>query len=186
MEQIYLLDNQFIFTQQNQDRFARSTGEIECAVGPFLKKILTVQLRGGINHFDSRGQDYSHQYTNPYYQIRLMAQYKQWGLMFQLRNRQTQMWGETITYGENIQLLAFKFSQKQYSIEAGIYYPFSSTYKIGSERINSLASSESWLYTKENTKLLLLRFTYNLDYGRKYKAAKKKLNNSDSDDGIVK
>jgi hypothetical protein len=186
MEQVYRVDDSFIFTQINQKRFTQSTGEMECAVGPFLKKVLTVQLRGGINYFNSKGQNYTHRYVNPYCQLRLIGQYKQWSVMAQLRSHQNRMWGETITYGENMQLVAAKYARGRMTIEAGMYFPFEDVFKTGSERKTEIAPQQSWIYTKESARLLILKLTCNVDYGRNYRAMRKKLNNSDSDSGIMK
>jgi hypothetical protein len=51
---------------ENQKSWQRLNTEVSISVKPF-KDLLTMKFSGGMAHFDSRGLNYHHTYTNWYY-----------------------------------------------------------------------------------------------------------------------
>ena len=64
-------------------------------------------------------------------------------------------------------------------------FPFTNNFRQGYERLSKDAPVTSWEYIKESGQLLTIRFAYNFSFGRKHKAGNKKLNNADTDAGII-
>ena len=59
-------------------------------------------------------------------------------------------------------------------------------YKIGSENWNNIASSHSYRYVNETSRMVLIKVTYGLDSGSKHKTANQLILNEDNDTGIIK
>lgn len=64
--------------------------------------------------------------------------------------------------------------------------PFSSQYKRETENRNRYAPYLNYGYSNDFSRMLILTFSWNFDFGRKFKGGNKKLNNRDTDAGIVK
>lgn len=65
-------------------------------------------------------------------------------------------------------------------------YPFTNNYRTGYERLSNIAPVVSWDYIKEAGRLYVVSFSYNFEFGKKYRTKSKSLNNSDSESGIIK
>jgi hypothetical protein len=66
-----------------------------------------------------------------------------------------------------------------------IVNPFSSEYSQGYSNRSALAPYTSNVYTHSLGQVIALNFSLNLNFGRKYQAADKRLNNKDTDAGIM-
>jgi hypothetical protein len=78
------------------------------------------------------------------------------------------------------------WSHKNLQLAVGMLFPFTNNYKIGRERVSKVAPYSSWTYAKETGQLLVLKLSYNFEFGRQYNSIRKRTNNSDSDSGILK
>lgn len=161
MDEKYQEGNKIIQTWNNQKNWQRVVGFAMFRVGP-IKDILQFSFTGGVNHYISNGNTYSHRYTN-------------W-------NR---FWGETLEGGENIQMFMAKYNFKNLSLGIGAFNPFSDNWKVQSENWNQYASSKKTSYIKESSRLFVVSVSYNFSFGRTYKVGQKRLNNSDSDSGVM-
>lgn len=184
MEETQVIDNKFIRTKDNQKSWQKLNTEAELSINPF-KDHFTVKLVTGINYFDIKGNNYHHTYTNWYYQAQANASYKSWSAFFQIQNHQNDFYGETLNYGENFHLLGIMYRHKQLCLGAMVLDPFINDYKIGSENRNASAPSKNWKYIKESSQLFVLKVSYNFNFGRKYQSAQKRLNNQDTDSGVL-
>lgn len=184
MEETLLENDKFIRTQANQIGWQKISGDVTVKAGP-LKNILQLSLTGGMNRYISEGNFYKHTYTNWYYRASVMAMYKKFMALFQIQSCYNNFVGETLLGGENIHLFMLRYNQGKFTAGAGIMLPFSSQYKRTDQNRNALASYTSEGYSNDFSRLLLLTFSWNFDFGRKFKAGNKKLYNSDTDAGIL-
>ena len=185
MEETLLENDKFIRTYANQKSWQKISGDLNVRFGP-IKNILMFNLTGGINHFISEGHTYRHTYTNLYYSAAVMAIYKKFMAMFQIGSRRDNFVGETLNGGENMHLFMLRYNHGKFTAGAGIMLPFSSEYKREEENRNRFASYNTQALSTSASRMLLLTFSWNFDFGRKYKGGSKKLNNTDTDTGIVK
>ena len=137
-------------------------------------------LTGGINHFISEGHTYRHTYTNLYYSAAVMAMYKKFMAMFQIGSRRDNFVGETLNGGENMHLFMLRYNHGKFTAGAGIMLLFSSEYKREEENRNRFASYNTQALSTSASRMLLLTFSWNFDFGRKYKSVDRKLYNSDN------
>ncbi|MCD7848686.1 MAG: TonB-dependent receptor [Parabacteroides sp.] len=185
MEETLFENNKFIRTYANQNSWQKVSGDLNVRFGP-IKNILMFNITGGVNHFISDGRTYRHTYTNLYYTASVMAMYKKFMGMFQIGSPRNNFVGETMHGGENIHLFMLRYNQGKFAAGAGIMLPFSSLYKREDENRNRYAPYKMESFSTSASRMLLLTFSWNFEFGRKYKGSSKKLNNIDTDAGIVK
>ena len=150
-----------------------------------LKNFLTLSLEGGFVRYWSNGNKYTHTYNNFYYNLQAMLSYKQFALMGQFCKNKHTLWGETITKGENVTGILANYTHKRFQLGAGMLFPFTNNYKNGKERVSKVAPYSSWSYVKEAGQMVILKLSYNFEFGKKYNAAKRRTNNSDKESGIL-
>ena len=184
MDEKYQEGNKIIQTWNNQKNWQRVVGFAMFRVGP-IKDILQFSFTGGVNHYISNGNTYSHRYTNWYCNMQASFTWKKFMLMYQMNTNRNRFWGETLEGGENIQMFMAKYNFKNLSLGIGAFNPFSDNWKVQSENWNQYASSKKTSYIKESSRLFVVSVSYNFSFGRTYKAGQKRLNNSDSDSGVM-
>ncbi|MDL2277766.1 TonB-dependent receptor family protein [Parabacteroides sp. OttesenSCG-928-G07] len=184
MESTYRDNNIFIRTYENQTGWQKINSSLTLRSG-LLLKTFQLSLTGGVNKYWSDGLDYSHQYTNWYGNAQLMAMYKKWMAMFQVQTNWNHFWGESVYGGENIHAIMLMYTHKNLTVGGGVTNPFVDNFKIKSENRNKYASYNRTSYVNETSRLFVFRLAWNFNYGRKYNAGQKKLNNSDTDAGII-
>lgn len=185
MESTFYKEGKFVHTFDNQDGFQHLNSELNLRMG-MLWNVLQFSLTGGVNRYWSDGLDYYHNYTNWYYRAEVMGQYRHWMAMFSLYNRRNQFWGEKMTSGENMHMLMVRYNLKQCSFGAGMINPFVNNYKRIYEDRNRYVSSHKELFINESSRAFVLTFSWNFQFGRKYKSGGKMLNNQDRESGVVK
>lgn len=184
MDEKYQEGNKIIQTWNNQKNWQCVVGSAMFRVGP-IKDILQFSFTGGVNHYISNGNTYSHRYTNWYCNMQASLTWKKFMLMYQMNTNWNRFWGETLEGGENIQMFMAKYNFKNLSLGIGAFNPFSDNWKVQSENWNQYASSKKTSYIKESSRLFVVSVSYNFSFGRTYKAGQKRLNNSDSDSGVM-
>lgn len=185
MEETLRENNKFIRTYTNQQGWQKISGDVSLKFGP-IKNILIFSVTGGINRYISEGNNYLHTYTNWYYRASVMAMYKKFMAMFQIQSRYDNFVGETLQGGENVHMFMIRYNQGKFTAGAGIMMPFSSQYKRETENRNQYAPYLNYGYSNDFSRMLILTFSWNFDFGRKFKSGNKKLNNRDTDSGIMK
>jgi len=115
-----------------------------------------------------------------------MVMYKKMRAIFQVSTANDRFYGEKMDGGENVHLFMLMYSGGKYSIAAGIISPFYSQYKQYSESRNIYTPYEMNSYANDLARMILIRFGWNFDFGRKVKGENKRINNSDTDSGIVR
>lgn len=173
-----------ILTWDNQRSWQRLTGQTTLRLGP-VKDILQVSFTGGVNHYISRGNTYSHTYTNWFCDAQASVTYKKFSLMYGLNTNWNWFWGETLTGGENIQRIMVSYRHKNLSVGVGVFNPFTDNYKVQTENWSKHASYKKAMYIGESSRLVLINLSYNFSFGRTFKAAQKRVNNSDNDSGVM-
>lgn len=184
MDEKFQEGNKIIQTWNNQKDWQRLTGQATLRVGP-IKDILQVSFTGGVNHYMSHGNTYSHTYTNWFAQAQASATYKKFTLVYQLFTNWNWFYGETMSGGENIQSFMLNYRIKDLSLGFGALNPFTDNYKVETENRSQYASYKKSMYIKESSRLFMFNLSYNFSFGRKYKAGQKRVSNSDNQSGVM-
>lgn len=184
MDQVYYEDGKFIQTKENQRYFHRIMSEMTFKVKP-LKDHLTLSVSPGVNRFISAGHDYMHTHTNWFVRAQIDANYKNWTFSAEFYNRRNWFWGETLYTGERFHILSGGYSSPRWSIMAGVMNPFEKTYKSTIQNYSKYTPSKSIVSTDNIAATPFISFKYNFNFGRNYQSVDKRLNNSDSDSGVM-
>lgn len=184
MEETQRENDKFIRITANQVNWQKANGDATLRIGP-LWQILQVSLTGGLNHYISNGNTYSHTYTNAYFRASVMAMYKKFMAMFQIQTHYDQFIGETAKTGENTHLFMVRYNAGRFAVGGGILMPFASEYKRLVENKSASAPYILRSFANDFSRMIMLTFSWNMDFGRTFKASEKKLHNSDTDAGIL-
>ena len=176
--------NKIVQTWNNQKDWQKVSGRLMFRVGP-IHDILQLSLTSGVNHYMSHGNEYSHTYTNWFCEAQASVNYKKFSLFWQINTNWNNFWGETLSGGENIQILGMYYKHKDLRLGLGAFNPFTNDYKVQSENWNKFASNKSKNYIKESSRLFTVSVSYNFSFGRTFKTAQRKVNNSDNDSGVM-
>lgn len=174
----------FVRSYLNQKRMQKILSSVTLRTAP-LWNIFQMSLTGGVNHYISEGQNYLHKYTNWYYRVQMMAQYKAWLAVFELKSRWNDFFGETLLGGENMHAIMLAYNYKKVQIGLMVINPFVDNYKRENENWNQYASSIRSNYINESSRAFLLKFAWNFNFGRKYDAVRKKVYNGDYNSGVM-
>lgn len=184
MDEKYVEGNKIIQTWDNQKSWYRIAPMMQLRVGP-VANILQFSLSGGLNHFISNGNTYNHRYSNWWLNGSVSAMWKNFTFVYQIMTNQNWFSGETLSGGENAQIIMLNYKWKDFRFGAGMINPFTDDFKVESENWNKYASSKKRQYFKESAQMGFITLSYNFSFGRSYKSGDKKLNNKDSDSGIM-
>jgi len=185
MQKILRENNKFILTNENQKNWQKLNNELTLTAGP-IKNYVMISLTGGMNYYVSNGNNYFHTYTNFYSRVQMMAMYKKFTGIFQLTTPNNNFYGESLSEGEKIHMFMLSYKLGKCTVGAGVILPFSSQYTRYSENRNTYMPYNMTAYSNDFSRMVLLQFRWNFDYGRKVKSENKRVNNSDTDSGIVR
>jgi hypothetical protein len=185
METVLRENDKFIYTYENHKNLQKLNSELSLSAGP-IKNFLMISLAGGVNHYVSNGNTYRHTYTNLYYRAQVMVMYKRFMAIFAANGANDRFSGETMQGGENSHLFMLTYNAGRFTVGAGVMLPFSGKYERYTENRNIYTPAEMHAYANDFSRMLLLKFAWNFDFGRKDGSVNKRLNNTDTDTGIMR
>lgn len=184
MEETLREEDYFIRTYDNQKSMNLLCGELSIGWQPW-KEYLQISLFGGVNHFLSRGNRYSHNHTIWYHNVQLTGRYKQFSLSFQLYKMGFWFSGETATPGEESNMLTLRYNHPRFSVGIGAAHLFYKEFRTVKRNFSTVAPTRSISYKNDLANNVYITFSYNINWGRKHQAGQKVLYNSDTETGIV-
>ena len=184
MENVYLENDKFVRTTENHKNFHRINLQTSIQILPY-KEYIVIKIIPFMNRYISNGNDYTHTHTNWGIRGSLMAMYKNWTLAADMNSSYHTLWGETITKEEKFHSINVGYNKEKWSLSLGVLNPFTKRYELGVENKSSLASYLQQAYSTKLSPLFIMNLTINLDFGRSYSSKGKRLNNADSDSGIL-
>lgn len=189
MESVFVENGKLILMDENQKSYQSLNGELMIGTNGAnlfgLKDFLTLYATIGCTRTWSEGLQYSHMYNDFYYNLMVQLQYNSFSLVGQFRKVQNYLYGETIRKSENQTVLMATYTKQNFQAGLGVMFPFTNNYKVGKERISSVAPFRSETFVRETGQMFVLRVGYTFEFGRKHKAGNKALDNSDTDSGII-
>lgn len=184
MEETAFEGNKFVRTFANQRGFHRLNVQATVQVLPF-KDYIQVRLTPFFNRYISKGNDYTHTHSNWGLRGSIMAMYKNWGMMVDMNTSYHELWGETITRGERLHSIAVGYNSDKWSIQAMLMNPFTKRYEQGVDNLSRLAPYKQIAYSDDFKRMVMINVSFNLDFGKQRGISGKRINNSDTDTGIL-
>lgn len=184
METTYQEDGHFIRTTENHKGFHRLNIETAIQVRPY-KEYISIKLTPFLNRYISQGNSYTHTHTNIGLRGNLMAMYKNWALMAEMNTSNHTLWGETLTKEEKLHTIMAGYNTEKWSIAAGVLNPFTKKYEQEIENLSRQAPYRQLAYSTNLSPMFMVNVSFNLDFGKKRNGAGRRINNKDTDTGIL-
>lgn len=103
----------------------------------------------------------------------LIFMYKGFQLAFQYVKAQRDLWGESISWGEDVNVIAAYYNWKNWQFEAGMLLPFGK-YDRGSKSLSKWNKNEK--HMRLDMRMPYIGISYNLQWGRQKRSANKLIN----------
>ncbi len=155
--QVKLLDNKLMFN-----------------VSPFVKYMV------------SQGNIYNHEHVN--YGVRggIFYLLKGWRFFADVVTAQHNLWGETLTFGELTHDIGINYNSEHFSFGIMMVNPFSPHgSRTVTKDLSALAPTANTAVMQNYRQVLMLNFNFNLDFGTKHREGWQRLNNEDTESGIL-
>lgn len=103
------------------------------------------------------------------------VQLSHWGfdLSFQYIRAQHDLWGEKISWGENLSLIDLSYNWKNWQFSAGVIMPFGK-YDQGSKMMSKWNTNEQ--HMRLDMRMPYINISYNIQWGRQKNDARKRIN----------
>ena len=155
--QVKLLDNRLMFN-----------------VSPFVKYMV------------SQGIHYHHEHVN--YGVRggIFYLLKGWRFFADVVTAQHNLWGETLTLGELTHDIGINYNSEHFGFGIMMVNPFSPHgSRTVTKDLSALAPTSNTAVMQNYRQVLMLNFNVNLDFGTKHREGWQRLNNEDTESGIL-
>lgn len=184
MEETIFEDNRFVRTMANQKGFHRLNLQSTIIVYPW-KEYMMIKLNPFFNRYISLGNSYTHTHSNFGFRGQIIGMYKNWVAMAELNTSHHDLWGETLSKGEKLHSIAVGYNHEKFSIQGMVLNPFTKRYEQSVENLSSLAPNNQYAYSTQLGQIFILNLSFNLDFGKQRHSGGKRINNSDTDSGIL-
>ena len=180
MESVYVRDNNIIRTMENQKYWHNVLTTANLAYG---SDNFYIYARGGLNWIDSKGIDYHHYLRNWFYKFGFEGSWKKWTFYSEIGNGRTSLIGETLSERDKSAYVGLSYRVKRVYLNAIAFF---SLHKWTSKDVNHNKSAfqEKYFYTN-NRNMVMLKAIWSFQFGRKVNQKNKRINNSDSESGIL-
>lgn len=184
MEETTFENNRFIRTMANQRGFHRLNLQSTIQIFPWKEHIM-IKLNPFFNRYISLGNNYTHTHSNFGFRGSIVGMYKNWIVMAEMSTSQHDLWGETLSRGEALHSIAVGYNHDKFSIQGMILNPFTKRYEQGVDNLSSLAPNRQLAYSTQLSQIVMINLSFNLGFGKQVNSGSKKINNNDTDSGIL-
>ena len=184
MEETLYENGRFIRTYDNQKAFHRLNFQANLQLQPF-KQYVSIKLNPYFNRYISRGNTYTHTHSNWGFRGSIIGMYKNWIAMLDMFTSYHEFWGETINKGEAVHSVALGYNKEKWAIQALVFNPFTNDYHQGVENVSKLAPNKQVAFSRDFCPMFMLNVSFNLNFGKQKSEAKQRIQNSDTDAGIL-
>lgn len=174
----------FVRTTANQRGFHRLNLQATVQVMPF-KEYIAIRLTPFFNRYISLGNGYTHTHSNPGFRGSIMGMYKNWSMMIEMNTSYYTLWGETLQKEEKLHSIAVGYNTEKWGVQMMLMNPFTKRYEQSMENRSQLAPYNQVAYSNDFKRMVMVNVSFNLDFGKQHNAAGKRINNSDTDTGIL-
>ncbi len=178
--------DQFLQSQRNQGaiKMFYVCSDVRCDIIP---EKITFSANGGFFRFINNGDDYQHRYSSFNWGANLQTYLEHFVFTVYADNGWRWQEGETRGWQGAAMYLGGNYHVGNCTI--GIYWqhPFDNTPLIHrAEVVNRYVNKTTNIVSKDYGNMITLNFTWKLNHGRVYKSLQRRLNNKDTETGIIK
>lgn len=184
MEETLYEGGMFVRTTANQRGFHRLNLQATVQVMPY-KEYVAIRLTPFFNRYISLGNGYTHTHSNPGFRGSIMGMYKNWSMMIEMNTSYHTLWGETLQKEEKLHLIAVGYNTEKWGVQMMLMNPFTKRYEQSVENRSRLAPYSQVAYSDDFKRMVMVNVSFNLDFGKQRNAVGKRINNSDTDTGIL-
>lgn len=134
----------------------------------------------------SKGIGYYYNFNNFTWFARLQAEIKDFSINLGYQKPSKTAQGQFIYLNENNSSISASYSKNNFLLTMGVMFPFTSGTKYGIERKSDIIPSSKYIYIKDNANMVYLNLTYTISSGKSLFNVRKRLNNGNYDNGIMK
>ena len=184
MEETMYENGKFVRTYANQKGLHRLMLQTSFQLRPF-KDCLSISLTPYLNRYISQGNAYLHTHSNWGFRGSIVGMYRHWVFMADMNTSYHDLEGETITKGESIHTVALGYNKEKWALQMMVMNPFTRDYHQGRENVSKLAPSRQLAFSRDLCPMFMLNVSFNLSFGKQKQTASKRIDNSDTDAGIL-
>ena len=184
MEETIFENGKFVRTYDNQKGLHRLMCQTNIQIRPF-KEYLSINMTPFFNRYISQGNAYLHTHSNWGFRGSIVGMYKHWVFMADMNTSYHGLEGETITKGEAIHSIALGYNKGKWAVQMMVWNLFTDDYHQGVENVSKLAPNRQLAFSKDFTRMVMLNVSFSLSFGKQKQMARKRIENSDTDAGIL-
>jgi len=184
MEYTFLSDSIFVHTVINQGAYRHIYSLIALRLKPWKERI-TLSVVPTFDRYIMEGNDYLHTYNNWSIRASIMAVYKKLVFYAEAHTPRNDFYGETLNINERMVTFAAGYTTPKWTAGVMLLNPFSKNFPLATKNFSELTPYVSNVSTDNLGRIVTFKLTFNLNFGRKYNAANKRLDNTDTDAGIM-
>lgn len=174
------------FSYDNQKSYTHLQGRVN-ATAFIIKNALSLSVHGGVNRHINKGNESTYTNTGFYGGAQLEANYKNWGLSASVNSKSDAIMGEKHYYKNGNADIAVSYKLQNLKLGVGIMNPFFNDGEMSREEfLFEKAPKDTRRYTLDLGNMVYVSCSWNFQIGRKFKAGKVQLINSDRESGVVK
>lgn len=177
----------FEYRVANQKRFEHLQGKLYIYY-EVIKDILNLSVTGGINHYINNGNLFYNTYTGGFWRASVDAMYKKFSLSASYGSWTISKFGEYENHYRSSADINLSYRIKNnLRVGIGLINPFFKDGEASGEVLDSkVVKKETWEYVGNLKNAFYVTFAWNFNIGKKHKAGRVQLFNSDSDSGVIK
>lgn len=184
MTHTYRENDKFVHSYANHPSFRSWNIGIDARVGMLWDRL---QLSGSIEsqNYWSYGVDYRHSQRSIGWSLEAAFIYKDFSVSAAYYKNSDYFFGENLTTGEELHMISVQYRLKQLNIGLRMFNPFDSNYQRKESVWNKYAGYDYSYHIKDAARMVSITLSYNFSFGHDYKSGSKKMQNNDSDSGVM-
>ena len=184
MQHIYRENGKFVQSYANHRRGQSMNTGINFRIGPFWD-MLTLNGDLSFNQRWVHGINYTHTNRSIGGELTAIFAYKNFTSLLYYQHQGDSFWGETLSEGQKLHMVSVSYRIKNVNLGLRMFNPFKKDHSQMTQNFNQYAGYTDEYHIDDVARMVLVTASWNFSFGRDYKSKNKRMNNSDSDSGVM-
>ena len=184
MQYIYRENGKFVQSYANHRRGQQMNTGINFRIGPFWD-MLTLSGDLSFNQRWVHGINYTQTNRNIGGELTAIFAYKNFTSLLYYQHQGDSFWGETLSEGEKLHMVSVSYRIKNVNLGLRMFNPFKKDHSQMTQNFNEYAGYTDEYHIDDVARMVLVTASWNFSFGRDYKSKNKRMNNSDSESGVM-